>query len=874
MMNRMLFFLLMFQLSLVAFAQEKNLISNESFKCWPVIKNLTDNSSCLLSNNGKFIVYKYGEHDGNDSLVIKSISGNFIRMFKDAINASFTYDSKRALVLLPSDSLVILTLESSAVQYIPKVKFYSLNRVKGRECLMYIASDQETSLIFMDISGEERLKFNNIIKYQEDANNKWLIMDKKSETIVFNMTTGEKKVLSSGKNILNPVFDPLSKRIAFILPGEKIYQLCLWDEKKDSISILMDIPNSRDMPAEALHALQLHFTPDGNKIILKLPDSYPLIKQLGLPNAVANRPEIWNYQDKFFPPSSANVNKDVYIVFNILNRKYYQLNNEEETVFWSDYQNEYCLSLSKHINDNEFYWNSDTLALKLVSLDDGTSKIITRFTGDLFNNLEISRKGKFVLWFDEQKKCFCSYNIKNGSIINISAQVPVSLYDMDNDLIDQRSSFGVGRWLYDDSAVIIYDKYDIWKVDPLGLTVPINLTKGMGRKMRIVFRTLNEKGDDSNFSSLDMILTGFNVYTKESGFWKIKANNLEMLTMGPYKFEYLLANNIANLKMAGSDDELQYRTLHIVKRMSSRESPNLFWTSDFRKFTPISNIHPELNFNWIKSELVNWKLPNGRMSQGILYKPENFDSTCKYPMIFNYYEKRSDGLNLFIAPRPSNAEINIPYYVSNGYLVFVPDIHYKSGQTGQSARDCIVSAAEFFSRKSWVNKKKLGLQGHSFGGFETLYVISHSNLFSAAQVSAGVSNQTSIYNHLIASGNRNRHYDRGQGNMRTSPWAAPLLYIRNSPYFYAKSINTPLLIMHNRSDIVVPFQQGVDMFAALRRMRKKVWLLQYDKEGHTIFRNENNILDFNIRQQQFFDYYLKDKPCPKWMALSGYKGRY
>src|SRR5262249_31480632 len=138
------------------------------------------------------------------------------------------------------------------------------------------------------------------------------------------------------------------------------------------------------------------------------------------------------------------------------------------------------------------------------------------------------------------------------------------------------------------------------------------------------------------------------------------------------------------------------------------QSINLFITKDFKNYQQASTINPEKNYNWLTTELVTWKMTDGRLSQGILYKPENFDSSKKYPLIIDIYEKRSDELNTFLRPAPAGGRINISTYASNGYLVFVPDIHYRPLYNGESITNSVVSAVQFLSRFSWVDSTKVG----------------------------------------------------------------------------------------------------------------------------------------------------------------------
>jgi dipeptidyl aminopeptidase/acylaminoacyl peptidase len=211
----------------------------------------------------------------------------------------------------------------------------------------------------------------------------------------------------------------------------------------------------------------------------------------------------------------------------------------------------------------------------------------------------------------------------------------------------------------------------------------------------------------------------------------------------------------------------------------------------------------------------------------------------------------------------SNGTLNVAWFVSNGYLVFVPDIrYYKHGFPGNCAFEAVNSAADVLSRLPFINAKQMGLQGHSFGGWETNYIVSLTNRFAAAASSGGACDLVSLNNEY----NRGRsdYFESGQGRIAASLWKKPELYIHNSPIFKADKVNTPLLILHNRNDSSVPFMQANEWFNSLSHLQKRVWLLSYADEDHGLYSDKNK-LDYSIRLAQFFDHFLEGAPEPAWM---------
>ena len=304
--------------------------------------------------------------------------------------------------------------------------------------------------------------------------------------------------------------------------------------------------------------------------------------------------------------------------------------------------------------------------------------------------------------------------------------------------------------------------------------------------------------------------------------------------------------------------------VYIVQRMSVGESPNYYYTTNFKNFTPLTDIHPEKDWNWLHAESHTWKALDGSSLQGILYKPENFEPSKKYPLIFYCGEKMSEGGNRYLIPAPADGRMNIPWFVSNGYLVFTPDIYYKIGDPGQSIYNAVISAADYLSKYPWVDSSKMGLQGFELGAYAVNYLVTHTNRFAAACSASGVCDLISIYGALDENGAS--QYPRIEGypyRLGATLWENPDLYIKNSPIFDADKVTTPLLTMHNKKDEIVPFAQGVEFFTGLRRLGKTAWMLQYDDGDHTVW--GPSAVDFSIRVGQFFDHYLKNAPAPVWM---------
>jgi dipeptidyl aminopeptidase/acylaminoacyl peptidase len=326
----------------------------------------------------------------------------------------------------------------------------------------------------------------------------------------------------------------------------------------------------------------------------------------------------------------------------------------------------------------------------------------------------------------------------------------------------------------------------------------------------------------------------------------------------------MLDESISQLTKARDANDVVFR------RNTFRRCPDIWSsTTDFKTIKRISNINPHQDeYKWGNVELIEWKATDGQTLDGLLYKPDDFDPAKKYPLLVYFYERRSDNLHSYYAPAAGRSIINFSFYVSRGYALFVPDIPYQTGEPGPSAVNSVLSGTQAVVDMGFIDEKRIGMQGHSWGGYQAAYLVTKTDMFACAESGAPVSNMTSAYGGIRWGTGLSRmfQYERTQSRIGDTLWNARDKYKENSPLFYADKINTPLLILHNDEDGAVPWYQGIELFVAMRRLEKPAWLLNYNGDPHWVMGNENR-RDFAIRMQQFFDHYLKAAPEPEWMAV-------
>ncbi len=475
--------------------------------------------------------------------------------------------------------------------------------------------------------------------------------------------------------------------------------------------------------------------------------------------------------------------------------------------------------------------------------------------------MSLSPGGNYVVWYNLADSSFRAQSTRPGDspVVNLTGKIPYPIYNERNDMPDDPRPYGIAGWGEDDRWLFVYDRYDIWKTDLKGESDPLCVTGGYGREKSTQLRYVRTDPEEEYIpSGKPVLLSAFHTEAMTSGYCRGGLYGAE-------KPEALLMEKawLASPRKARLGDRLLWT------RESFTDFPDLWssnsWLGEQRR---ISDANPQQSdYNWHTVELVEWNSFTGERLQGLLYKPENFDPQKKYPVIVYFYERNAEYVYRYSQPSPSRSTINRALYSSNDYLIFIPDITYRTGYPGESAYDAIMSGVYHLGQtRPWFDITRAGLQGQSWGGYQTVYLITRTSLFAAAMAGAPVSNMTSAYGGIRWETGMSRmfQYEHTQSRIGGTLWEKPMLYIENSPLFYAPKVTTPLLMMHNDNDGAVPWYQGIEFFTALRRLDKPVWMLTYNGEPHNL-KAESNRMDLDKRMFQFFNHYLKGEAAPPWM---------
>ncbi|MDX1393295.1 MAG: prolyl oligopeptidase family serine peptidase [Gemmatimonadota bacterium] len=483
-----------------------------------------------------------------------------------------------------------------------------------------------------------------------------------------------------------------------------------------------------------------------------------------------------------------------------------------------------------------------------------------------FGGATLSPEGGYAHWWDGAARDWKVVPLAGGEPRSLTSGLSVAFFDELDDHPDEPPPYGRADWTEGDEALLVYDEFDVWRTDPTGAAPPLRLTNGRAANTRYRVAPLSDEGGGGGFfggggadiPNGEVMMTTFDVATRAGGY-----------AMGRTDRAVAPTTLIADDARFGRPVKARDAELMMWTRETFREFPDIRVSrTDFTDARVLTDVNPQQDeYRWGDTELVSWLSADRTPLEGILIKPDGFDPSQKYPMMVYFYERSTDGIHAYRAPVPSRASIQYSFYASRGYLVFVPDIPYEIGYPGESALDAVVPGVLSLVDEGFVDENAIGVQGHSWGGYQIAYMITKTDLFAAAEAGAPVSNMTSAYGGIRwASGmSRMFQYEKTQSRIGGTLWDERDRYIHNSPVFFADKINTPLLMLHNDEDGAVPWYQGIEMFVALRRLQKPVFMLNYNGEEHGLTQQKNQT-DFTIRMQQFFDHYLIGAPEPEWMA--------
>jgi len=457
----------------------------------------------------------------------------------------------------------------------------------------------------------------------------------------------------------------------------------------------------------------------------------------------------------------------------------------------------------------------------------------------------------YLYWLDGH---VWDYRVEDDIHLNLTSSGIVDFTDQEFDRFGERPPYGVAGFTKDGEGVLLNHRYDVW-LQPLDGTRATNLTEGRGTRDEIRLRYIRTDPEE-RFIDLDepLLFSAYGEWTKKAGFFELRDGELHELAWEDKRF--------------GRPQKAQHSDRYLFTVQTFQEFPDL-WVSDgdFSDRTRVTVANPQQEeYPWGHRILFDYTNDDGVPLQGTLAIPDGYEEGQKLPMIVRFYEQYSRDLHAYPTPGYRHSP-NFAGYVSNGYLIMQPDIHFRIGSSHSDMLECIEAAVRKVIEMGYVDPDAVGLSGHSYSGGGGAYLATRSDMFAAVAHGAAPINLVSEFNQLfVGSGQNNHQYDiYGQGRYGTNPYDDFQLYWDQSPISGVETMDTPVLYLHGEADPTVNFEQGLEWYNALRFLGKPIIWLSYPDEGHGLSKLENRI-DFQYRLRQFFDHHLKGAPAPEWMT--------
>ncbi len=852
-----------------------------------------------ISTDGDWVTYSLKTDNGDNTTVIyntrnkKEIklrrtekaeidySNSYLYILRKP-SVAFVREQKRNNVKkedMPGDTLVIYNLDNQTETIYPSISKFKIPEKSGQAIAAEIHNNskdktkqQATSeVIYINPERNQADTLEHVIDFVFAKESPSLLFSVKSDSLtsggvfIHNGTSIDTSFIIKAK-IYSLAINNDASQAAFVVDTDttdmlhRPYKLYYWSHKNELVSEILNsessfLPNNWTISHETKPA----FSEDGSRLLFGVTPQRLMQDTSKLDEEIVNV-EVWHYQQpKLYTQQELDADDDEKKSYDVVyfteTNKLIQLQNEEIPDLRMDKkrQSQYALAYTDlPYKTHETWQGYAERDVYKVNIGSGQKTLVA---SAIHGRPQLSPEGKYIYWYSTIDSTWLAHNTLNNQTAIIGDS---NLTAFSNELHDAPSyprPYGLAGWTVD-QELIAYDRYDLWLLDPNNPAKTRRLTNG--RENKIQYRHI-ELDEDQEMIDLgeNILLHLFDEKDKSSGYAYLDNKSGAVTTA--------IKNNVhytTSVHKAKNTNDIIY------SKQSFQLFPNLIHDKlDFKNPKQISDANPQQSdYAWGDNKIVSWTAFDGQALEGILVTPPGFDPNKQYPLLVNFYERSSDRLHRHRAPSAGRSTINYSFYANRGYLIFNPDVPYTIGEPGESCYNAVISGIEALIAEGFVDQDRIGVQGHSWGGYQVAHLVTKTDIFACAESGAPLVNMTSAYGGIRWGTGRSRQfqYEKTQSRLGATLWESPETYIRNSPLFNADKINTPVLIMHNDSDGHVPWHLGIEFFMALRRLQQPTWLLNYNGEPHWPLKWQNR-LDFNIRMQQYFDHYLMDAPMPNWM---------
>lgn len=855
--------------------------------------------SPMPSPDGNWFAYAFRPNGGDDTLHLKSLVDGSVLKLPYGKNPLFSENGKyfgymlapnkaeadklrkakkailQTAILHQAGGDKVMEVEAAnSMLFSNDEKFWLVHRVKpeedktshkGSDLVLYKLSDG-TSIVIGNVSEFSLNQKSSHLAYLVDAQDKI-----GNGLYLLDLNTMSTKVLDEGQKLYQGLVwdDAASKKSQWaskgnqlaVLKGSKVDSL---EQQVNELLVFSDIQgktNKKVLSAESENSpndfvisekANINFLEDGKAVWFGIKQQESVIKmdKDTIPNV-----DVWHWKDEYIQSvqivrGNRERNATFSAVFNLDQGNFVRISDEDLRTVIPSRHSRYKIGRNEKPYISDVNWGVSPADLYRVDLKTGERKLIESLVN---RPLQYSPDGKYYLY--QKDSAIIAYDLEGDKKVNISSVAPVNFMDMDHPYPHENPPYGVAGWSKDGKHVILNHKYDLWML-ALDGSKTSNITQ-LGNKEEIRFRHVNlDREEDWIDTKKPLVLEAYGEWTKKNGFFELKIGSTpKPLVYEDAMFGYPIKSKNSNKLFLTKQTFVDFPDFYSA-------------TLGFTNLTKITQANPQQQeYAWGSRKLVEFENSKGQRLQGTLTLPAGYVEGEAYPTIMYFYEKMSDRHHQYSMPVYDDRP-HFSTYASNGYMVFMPDIVFGEGRPGTSSLDAVTSAAYKLIELGYADKNRIGLQGHSWGGYQTSFILTQTDMFKCIVTGAPPTNLESFYNNIYASTGTVHHGIMEIGQVRmgrgVTPWTHREDYNRENPMVHVPNIKTPFMILHGTKDGAVDWAQGLELYNASRRLGKEVILLSYPNEGHHLA-NEANQKDFQIRMKQYFDHYLMDQEAPEWM---------
>lgn len=872
--------------SQLVFSQSQKSLTLDDYAQWNRIRN------AAISPDGAWMTYSYNPNEGDATLHIRRIAGDTLLTTVNGKQVSFSDDSQWVAYLTdPAEeeaeklrkqkkpvvsNLAIVNLGSGDLASIKSVRSFSFSGASNYIAVHKNPVDRKaehkgSDLILKDLKGNSTLNIGNVSGHAFNE----------AGTLFAYLVDADG---DNGNGIY--LVDLSNHRTWPLHTGSHSYSQLTWNENGNKLAALYGTTAEgnveRDNTLFWTPNLTAGMTSFGNagtyaaktdaqfannmviseysRLTWNEKDSQLFFgvraqqKELKKSDELKANVDVWHWKDERVQSvQMVQANRDrrstYAAVLNLGNKGFFQLENDEmPTVRFSE-KSEWAVGYMDTPYRNDVNLPGNYADLYRVNTKTGNKTLIAE---KIYWKLGNSPDGQWTL-YSQNGEVF-GYHFQSAKTTNLTVRTGKSSRNEDFDRPVEKPTYGVAGWSADNEWLLLNNEYDVWAV-ALNSDKSQNITQGLGTQENIRFRLVQTDREADGFDlKKPLLMSAYGEWTKKSGYYEVKMGKK------PKSLHYE-DKMIGGLRKAEKADKVMFTQQTFV------DFPD-YWVADlsFKNPQKVTNANPQqADYKWGRRVLVDYTDERGHKLQATLALPADYEAGKKYPMVIYFYEKMSQRHHQYSMPTYDDRP-HMSTYASNGYLVLMPDIIYDEGKPGSSALDDVTSAAKKVIDLGYADPERIGLQGHSWGGYESSFILTQTDMFAAVVTGAPLTNLISMYNVAYKrTGSLNGPIlEWSQGRMGVSPWDNMELYRSQSPIHHAENITTPFLILHGTADGAVDWLQGLEFYTTARRLGKDVILLSYPDEPHHLTK-EDNQKDFQIRMKQYFDFHLKGTEAPVWM---------